>query len=265
MDPARPQPLQARQFKSSRTIAALILREMSSTYGKSPGGYLWAIAEPVAAIAMLSVAFQLFFRSPSLGTNFPFYFATGYVPFALAMDIATKVARSITFSRSLLAYPAVRYTDAIFARMLLSLMTHLMIGALVLSGIIIMFDLSVIIDPVAIFTAVAMATALGMGLGTFNCYMFNALPMWERVWQVVTRPLVLISGVVFLYDTMPGLAKTILWYNPLMHTIGMMRSGFFVTYDAPYISLAYVFGIALVMLAFGMMLLHRHHKDLIYG
>ncbi len=257
--------LRARRFKSTRTIAALMLREMSSTYGKSPGGYFWAVMEPVAAVAMLSLAFQLFFRSPSLGTNFPLYFATGYLPFSMSLDIANKVSRSITFSRSLLAYPAVRYSDALFARMLLSLMTHISIGAMVLSGVHLYFGLSSIVDPVAVIMAVVMAAAVGMGIGTFNCYMFNAIPMWERVWQIITRPLLLVSGVIFLYDQMPVMARDILWYNPLTHVVGMMRRGFYVTYDAPYISVAFVLGVSMLLLAFGLMLLHRHHKDLIYG
>jgi capsular polysaccharide transport system permease protein len=33
-----------------RTIVALIMREMATSYGRSPGGYIWAIAEPVAGI-----------------------------------------------------------------------------------------------------------------------------------------------------------------------------------------------------------------------
>ena len=261
----QPDALRARRFKSSRTILALILREMSSTYGKSPGGYFWAVAEPVAAIAVLSLAFQLFFRSPSLGTNFPLYFATGYLPFSMALDISNKVSRSITFSRSLLAYPAVRYTDALFARTILAAMTHISVGALVLTGVHAWFGLTSIIDPVSVILSVVMAVVLGLGVGSFNCYMFNALPMWERVWQIISRPLLLISGVIFLYDTMPDTARDILWYNPLTHVVGMMRRGFYVTYDAPYISVAFTFGTALVLMAFGFMLLHRHNKALIYG
>ena len=32
-----------------------MLREMGSTYGRSPGGYLWVIAEPIGVIAVLSI------------------------------------------------------------------------------------------------------------------------------------------------------------------------------------------------------------------
>ena len=35
--------IQHTRFATLRTITALILREMATTYGRSPGGYVWAI------------------------------------------------------------------------------------------------------------------------------------------------------------------------------------------------------------------------------
>ncbi|MCH2094011.1 MAG: ABC transporter permease [Rhodobacteraceae bacterium] len=255
----------AKRYKSFRSISALLLREMSTSYGKSPGGYVWAIAEPVAAIAVLSMAFLLVFKTPRLGTNFPLYFATGYLPFMLGADIASKVGSSIRFSRTLLAYPMVRFTDAIAARILLTLITSLLVGIIVLTGIHIIFDLTSIVDPVSAAKSIAMAITLGTGLGTLNCYLFFSLPIWERGWAIVTRPLVLASGVVFLYDTMPVFAKDILWYNPYTHLVGMMRRGFYPTYEAAYISQAYVYSFALICLALGLMLLYRHEKAMIHN
>ncbi|MEL6475009.1 MAG: sugar ABC transporter permease, partial [Pseudomonadota bacterium] len=34
---------QRRRFASLRSIIALMLREMATSYGRSPGGYLWAV------------------------------------------------------------------------------------------------------------------------------------------------------------------------------------------------------------------------------
>ena len=47
-----------------RTVLALMLREMATTYGRSAGGYLWAILDPVLGIALLSVLFSLALRHP---------------------------------------------------------------------------------------------------------------------------------------------------------------------------------------------------------
>lgn len=61
-----------RVFRPSpiRNILALILREMSTRYGRTPGGYVWMIVEPMAGIMLLAVGFSLLLRSPSLGISF---------------------------------------------------------------------------------------------------------------------------------------------------------------------------------------------------
>ncbi|MEP4309746.1 MAG: hypothetical protein ABJ364_08370, partial [Lentilitoribacter sp.] len=124
-----------RAFASTRTILALVLREMVTTYGRSPGGYLWAILEPVAGIALLTALFSTGFRSPSLGTNFPIFYATGMIPFLMYSDVSGKVALSMLFSKPLLAYPAVTYLDAILARFIVNMLTQLMVAYVTLTSI----------------------------------------------------------------------------------------------------------------------------------
>ena len=46
-------PRAPRRFATVRTSVALMLREMVTTYGRSPGGYIWAVVEPVAAATAL--------------------------------------------------------------------------------------------------------------------------------------------------------------------------------------------------------------------
>ncbi|WP_260008654.1 hypothetical protein [Leisingera sp. M527] len=60
---------------------------MSTRYGRTPGGYLWAILEPMAAILFLAIGFSLVIRSPSLG-SFLLFYATGFLPFNLYQSIS---------------------------------------------------------------------------------------------------------------------------------------------------------------------------------
>ena len=94
---------------------ALVVREMSTKFGRSYGGYLWAIAEPLGGIVLLTVAFSLAVRRPPLGTNFPLFYATGIIPFFLFTGVASGVATAITTNRGLLHYPVVTPLDAVFA------------------------------------------------------------------------------------------------------------------------------------------------------
>ena len=245
-----------------RTVTALLLREMSTTYGRSALGYLWAILEPVAGIALMSFVFSYAFNSPAIGTNFPLFFATGMLPFSAYGDTTQKVSQALRFSRSLLFYPGVTFIDALLARFLMSFMTNIMIAVLVFTGIVLIFDLRLIIDVPAIILGFSMAFAFGAGVGTLNCYLLMAFPIWERIWAVLNRPLFIVSCIFFLYDTVPMPYKDWLWWNPLIHVIGQMRRSFYPQYAGEYVSYTYVFGLGLGLFALGLALLVRYHRDL---
>jgi len=252
-----------RPFASLRTIAALVLREMVTTYGRSPGGYLWAVLEPVAGIGLLTLIFSAGFRSPALGTSFPLFYATGMLPFLMYSDLSSKVAMSILFSKPLLAYPAVTYLDAILARFIVNLLTQLLVAYIVLIGIMTFFDTQIVPDYPAIVMAFASAAFLGLGIGTINCYLFIKIPLWQRAWSILMRPMFIVSCIFFLFETVPLPYRDVLWYNPLVHVIGKMRTGFYANYDAPYVSLMYVFGISMLCMLSGLVLLYRGHRALV--
>lgn len=246
-----------------RSVAALMLREMATSYGRSPGGYLWAVLEPVAALAVLTVVFSLMLRTPSLGNSFPLFYASGFLPFVLFNDMANRMATSIRFSRPLLAYPAVSFIDALLARFLLALMTHLVVGAIILTGILTLMETHALLNLPRLLQGVALATAAGLGVGAVNCYLMTAFPVWERAWQILTRPLFLISGVLYIYEDLPRIAQDILWWNPLIHVIGITRTGIYSTYHAQYASTAFVAICATTTLTLGLTLLYKFNRNLI--
>lgn len=249
-----------RQLASLRTIAALVLREMATSYGRSPGGYLWAVLEPIAGIAVLSLVFSAAFSNPALGVNFPLFYATGMLPFMMFSDISGKIAQSLNYSRPLLNYPSVTFLDAIIARFLLNMVTQLMVGYIVFAGLLTLFKTQVIIDFGTITEAYMLAALLGLGVGVMNCFLMGMTPLWQPAWSVIMRPMFIISCVFLLFDHLPTKFQTFLWYNPLVHVIGLMRRGFYATYDATYVSVGYVVIFSLTLLSFGLLFLLRHYR-----
>lgn len=258
-----PAPSRPPRFQNARSIAALVLREMSTTYGRSPGGYVWAILEPVGAIAVMSLAFSFVFRTPALGNNFPLFYATGYLIFAMFNDISNKMAASISFSKQFLTYPVVTFVDALAARFLLAAMTHAMVMFVVLTGIHVVYGLASIIDYRQAIAAWLAAAAFGLSLGTANCFFFTRFPVYRSVWSIVTRPIFIISCVIFIFESLPAKPRGWLWWNPVVHLTGEMRAAFYGTYDADYVSLSYVYAVSGVLLCTGLLLLRRFHRDLI--
>ncbi|OWY14307.1 sugar ABC transporter permease [Thioclava sp. F34-6] len=252
-----------RSFPALRAIGALILREMSASYGRSPGGYLWALLEPVGGIALLTLFFSLTFHAPPLGASFALFYATGLLPFMLFSEVQSKVANALTYSRALLAYPTVSFLDALIARLVLNALTKLIVSYLVLQGCLLIFDSRASPDPLRIFEAASLAVLLSFGIGTLNCFLFLRIPVWQQIWSILMRPMFLISGVFFFTDHLPTWAADVLWFNPLVHVIGYLRHGFFPTYEPDHLSAPWVIGVSLVALAIGLLALRTRYRDLL--
>ena len=199
---------------------------------------------------------------PGLGENFPIFYATGMMPFVMYTGLQGKIASALNFSKALLAYPTVTFVDAILGRFILDVMTQLLVSYLILGGILLIYETRTTLDFPLIFESFALAALLGLGLGTLTCYVFTRFPLAQRAWGIITRPLFLISCIFYLYGTVPEPYRSYLWYNPLVHVVGLMREGFYSEYDAYYVSRTYVLGISLVSLTLGLLLLRRYHAEL---
>lgn len=249
------------RFITARVITALVMREMGSTYGKSPGGYAWAILEPVAGILFLSLAFSLVVRAPSLGTSFILFYATGVVPFQLYQDLTSKLTQSMRYSKSLLAYPRVTWFDALAARGLLSIITSITVFCILMTSIVMFVDESVELDVVHIVEGLLVAIVSGLAIGTMNCLLSGLYPLWQNIWSIINRPLFIASGVLFIMDDLPRLAQQVLWWNPLIHATGLVRKGFYPMYEASYVSLSYALALPLTIFAISLFFLGRYYTE----
>ena len=250
-------------LKTLRTVFALMLREMSSTYGRSVAGYLWAFAEPVGGILLLTVVFSFALRAPGLGDSFALYYASGFLPFTTFMDISRKTSASIKYSKRLLFYPQVTFFDALVARVALNSLTHIAVSSILFALIIPDSRSHIFLNIPELALAYVMAISLAFGVGSLNCYLFWRFPAWEQVWGVLTRPLFIVSAIFYNFETIPTNLQWYLWFNPLVHVVGQARDGVYAIYQPSYVSLTFVFGLSASMALTGYLLVWRNNKEII--
>ena len=252
--------LKPASFPALRSIGALILREMVATYGRNPGGYIWALLEPIGTIAIFALGFSLFLHKPPLGSDFLLFFATGFLPFSMYLSISTRVQLALRYSLPLLNYPRVVWIDAVIARITLALITDVTVMVIVLSTLIWLGSDQMKLDFAPMLTGIAMIAVGATGIGLINGLLAGIFPIWPTLWNIVNRPIFLASGVLFLFDSMPQMAQHYLWWNPLLQAISEFRSGFYAGYDPDFISRPYVFAVSMTLLALGLLVMRKWHK-----
>ncbi len=240
-----------------------MLREIATRYGASPGGYAWAVVEPLGTLFVLSLAFSLLLRSPSLGESFILFYATAFLPFNLFNGISNAMMHAMAFSKALLKYPAVSWIDTLLARFILNAITMLLVSYILLVAILWFTGTRTVIDMPPVIAAFALALALAFGIGVFNCALRGLFPIYGTLWGIVTRPLMIASAVLYIMEDLPTFAQEVLWYNPLVHISGLSREGFYPIYAPDYINPVYVLICALVPMVMGLLLLRRHHQAIL--
>lgn len=238
-----------------RAVNALLARDFKTAYGRSPLGVIWAIAEPVIGIVLLTAVFSQISSVPPMGTSYPVFYATGYLPFLLFTSVQARVMSAPKQARQLLSHASVNVVDVIGSRALLQSIIMALVTAIVYAGVWALCEPQESPSLGMLSIACLLGCALGTGIGVLNAGVAASFPPWERAWGVVTRPLFLISGVFYPFSVMPASLQNVLWWNPILHLVGMNRDAVYAGYDASYVSAAYVIAVALGASCIGLALL----------
>lgn len=241
----------------------MMVREMTTRYGRSSAGYFWAIAEPVGMIALLSLAFSQFLRLPPLGPSFVLFYASGYIPFAFFQTINKITSSAVSSNKPLMTFPAVSPLDALVARAILQFLTMIVVTVVILLGISQVIDEPIHISILPFMMACLAGGILGFGGGTLNVVIFSFIPSYKNLWAIISRPLFIVSGIFYTVESMPSSVQSILILNPLVHITGQSHRAFYPIYDGSFVVLAYPIGLGIFMFVLGLALLTRHRSFII--
>lgn len=223
-----------------RVIFALILREMSTRFGKSNLGYLWAVIMPFFLIMAKTTMFSFIGRAPDLGQSFTLFFATALIPFLMFSHISNSVGKAVSSNKALLGYPHVREIDVFFARGMLESAT-LIISALFIVVVLHLENIDYVVRSfLELFSLLCVIIMFSIGLGMVNAQVFKYLPSYEQFFSMIRMPLFFLSGIFYIADSLPIMVRDVLVWNPLLQFSEWMRSIFYHGFDSPYVNHEYL-------------------------
>ncbi len=236
----------------ARVIGALMLREMRTRFGRSQLGYLWAIAEPLFYIVCLAYLFALMSRHAPFGPSVALFFATGLLPYQLHSRIASSLITAIDANEALLTYPIVKPLDTLIARAALEFATAATVVIILFAGLTVATDAPAPVAPHMMVLALVGLGLFAFGLGVINAVLAKLLPSWRQIYEVASRPLVLVSGVLFIPDSLPTAACDAIAFLPITHGVELFRSGYYMGYRSGILDIGFLFMTGLVACCLGL-------------
>jgi capsular polysaccharide transport system permease protein len=238
-----------------QVVRALMLREVRTLYGRHRLGYLWAFFEPLLHMGFWFVLFIFIRRAPSVYDMSPLLFlATGLIPFICFRNVSAFVQGAISSNSALLQFPPVKQIDTIIARFLLKSATMLIVGAGIFGVMIFTGVASWPSDPAQVLLATLAMLFLGLGFGSLNCMICVIYPAYLKLSGLVFRVLYFTSGLFFLPEMLPPKALEYLSWNPVLHGLGLFRSGWSSLYESQVASWNYLLSISAILFLLGLLL-----------
>ncbi len=225
-----------------RIIGALIMRELSTRYGRDNIGFLWIIAEPMIFATGVSLMWSQIHPPYENGIPLLPFIITGYMPLILIRQVVGYSVGAVKNNNSLLFHKLITPLHLILTRVLfefigVSLAFVAIISIYIFLGIMHLpatfSDFGLIIQGWLLLAWVA------MGLAFFMAGVAEIFEVAEKFISIITYVAIPVSGFFLMAVDMPPRARAISMKVPLIHGFEMIRRGFFgsgitTIYDTQY-------------------------------
>ncbi|HET9644163.1 MAG TPA: ABC transporter permease [Burkholderiaceae bacterium] len=252
-------------FDVQRSVLyALVLRELKTRFGGRWLGVYWAVFDPLAQVAVLTVLLGGFHRAVLPGIDYPVFLVTGMVPFYMFRNLSLRLMDGVDANRALFSYRQVKPIDTLVARALLEVGVYAVIS-LIMFGIFSAFGMAwTPYQPLQTLVLGGLLVGFGFGLGLFLAVATDSFHQSRAIVRVIFLPLYLMSGVLTPLHVIPVEWRPVLMLNPMVHALELSRAYFLPNYRvAEGASLGYVACSSLVALAAGLALHHVRRHELL--
>ncbi len=236
-------------------IYALLLRELSSRFGKSRGGFIWVLVEPIAHLLVPVFMFSFIRQRLVPGVEYSVFLVYGFLPFLLFKTICLQIVDGVNAGKGLLSYRQVLLMDIFIAKAIAYAVIQAIVFLIVLSGLA-MFGYDVLpARPVELAGVLALTVVLAFGLGLVLAAIASLIPDARPIIHVMFMPLYFASGILFPVTRFSDELVRWLAVNPVLHLVELSRIMAIDRYEPmEYLSLGFVVALALVATVIGLML-----------
>ena len=241
-------------------IYALLLRELSSRFGRSRGGFVWVLVEPIAHLLVPVIMFGFIRQRLVPGVEFPVFLVYGFLPFLLFKTICLQIVDGVNAAQRILLYRQVLLMDVFVAKALAHGVIQVIVFIPVLTGLGLLGYEVLPPRPVEFAGVLALTAMLAFGLGLLLAAIASLVPDSRAVIHVMFMPLYFVSGILFPVTRFPDEWVQWLAINPVFHVVELSRvmsvEGFEPT---KYLSINYPVALALAATITGLMLYRQRY------
>ncbi|MEM7273619.1 MAG: ABC transporter permease [Actinomycetota bacterium] len=234
----------------------LVWRELKVRYKQTAIGALWALFQPLVAMAIFSVIFGRLVGLDSGGVSYPTFALGGLVMWIFYANALSQASNSLIDNEALLS-------KVYFPRLMLPVAPVLagLVEMTIGSGLVLLvvaternpLSWRLLVAPLPVLLVVASAIGFGLLLSAMNVHFRDvkyAVPFMLQVWMFAS-PVVYSAGVI------PDAWRPLYAINPVSTAISIFRWSLVGSPFPPTSAVAVSVGVALAVLAGGVLVFNR--------
>lgn len=245
-----------------RVINALMIRELTTRFGRENIGFLWIMAEPLLFAALVGVMWS-FLKADEHGVGVVAFVVTGYLPLTLFRHVIGRAIKAFSVNGSLLYHRQITVFDFIFVRFAIEMIGGMM-AYFFIAVVLIAFDLFPIPDNMLyLISGWFLYCLFCLSLSLILAPLSEMSEVLEKFIPVTTYIMIPVSGTFNMISWLPQRARDILYWSPPANAMEMMRYGVFGDRVNPIFDPWVPLGISLALLPIGLTLCRRVRRTLV--
>ncbi len=241
----------------------LLIRELKTRFGSYRLGYAWALLDPLLMIGLFSAIFGMRSQSGFGGVPVQVFITAGYLPYMFFNKVVSQLKSAVNANMGLFCYRQVTPFATFIARFILETIIGLVVGCILVLGLMWFGFDAIPSDPLEVIVIYFMLMIFSFSLGIVFCVLSTLFKEASKFLDLLMMPLMFISCVMYPLATVPSQFQHWFLWNPLVHAVELIRSGWIAGYDSPNVSWVYLFGVTFVLLTFAMSCYRLSHRRLI--
>lgn len=208
-----------------RVIHALMIRELTTRFGRENIGFLWIMVEPLLFAGLVAIMWRFMKGPEEHGISVVAFIVTGYIPITLFRHGVSRSISIFVANSSLLYHRQIKILDFVLVRFLIEMLGGMM-AYVFIATVLIAFDLF----PVPANIGLLIAGWFLYALFSFSlCLVIAPLSEMSEVMEkfipVTTYIMIPVSGLFTMASWLTPTMRDYLLWSPFVNGMELMRAG----------------------------------------
>ena len=208
-----------------RVVHALMIRELTTRFGRENIGFLWIMAEPLLFAGLVGLIWRLTKGSEEHGISVVAFIVTGYIPITLFRHGVSRCVAVFTANGSLLYHRQIKILDFILVRFAIELLGGMMAYFFIASILIFFNEFPVPVNIGLFLEGWFLYAFFCLSLCLIIAPLSEMSEVLEKFVPVTTYIMIPFSGLFTLASWLTPQLRGYLLLSPFANAMEMMRKG----------------------------------------